>query len=116
MLHEYFSIQIDLEGRLVTLPSLLPNHVPDLDALPSFLLRIGTEVNWLEEEPCFHGIALELSRFYSSCPSCELSDHGAVSDSYARAVQHVLFPCMKQMLIPSSVMGSDGSLVEVLVF
>ena len=45
MLDEYLSISIDKDGRLCTLPSILLNHVPDLDALPTFILRLGTEVN-----------------------------------------------------------------------
>lgn len=113
MLDEYFSITIDPEGRLSTLPCLLPNHIPDLDGLPSLILRLGTEVNWLEEEPCFHDVASELSRFYSSCLSVETGEHGTVSGGYARLMQHVIYPCVKQMLIPSSTLGSDGSLIEV---
>eukprot|EP00656_Telonema_subtile_P025407 TRINITY_DN27482_c0_g1_i3.p1 TRINITY_DN27482_c0_g1~~TRINITY_DN27482_c0_g1_i3.p1 ORF type:complete len:394 (-),score=49.16 TRINITY_DN27482_c0_g1_i3:265-1446(-) len=113
MLDEYFSISIDPEGRLSTLPCLLPNHIPDLDGLPSFILQIGTEVNWLEEEPCFHDIASQLATFYSSCLSSETGEHGAVSNAHSRLVQHVIFPGVKQTLIPSSTLGSDGSLIEV---
>jgi DNA mismatch repair protein Mlh1 C-terminus len=29
-------------------------------ALPMFLLRLATDVDWMEEQPCFAGIATEL--------------------------------------------------------
>jgi len=113
MLDEYLSISIDEDGRLCTLPSVLLNHVPDLDALPTFILRLGTEVNWLEEEPCFHDLAREVAQFYSSRPCSVAGKHGAVDNSYGRLVQHVLFPAFKKSLMPATSMGTDGCLVEV---
>lgn len=71
------------------------------------------QVNWLEEEPCFYDIATQLSSMYASQPSCVTEAHGATSDQYTFMIQHVLFPAFKQMLIPSTNMGSDGSFVEV---
>ena len=44
MLEEYFAITIDASGLLSSMPILMPNHTPDLDALPLFILRLGTEV------------------------------------------------------------------------
>ena len=44
MLKEYFNIQIDDDGNLVGLPLLIDNYVPDIDALATFILRLGTEV------------------------------------------------------------------------
>jgi DNA mismatch repair protein MLH1 len=47
MLKEYFNIQIDDDGNLVGLPLLIDNYVPDIDALATFILRLGTEVQRL---------------------------------------------------------------------
>lgn len=44
MLADYFSLQIDENGYLKTLPLLLEDHVPNLNELPMFVLRLATEV------------------------------------------------------------------------
>ena len=43
MLNEYFGIGIQ-NGHLLTLPMLLDKYVPRLAGLPTFLLRLATEV------------------------------------------------------------------------
>ena len=44
MLREYFAVEIDSDGMLQSLPSLLPNYVPPLAQLPNFVVRLGSEV------------------------------------------------------------------------
>ena len=44
MLLDYFSMEIDQEGQLLSLPLLLEGYVPCLHELPMFVLRIATEV------------------------------------------------------------------------
>lgn len=65
MLQEYFSMEIDSEGRLCTLPYLLDQYVPDMEGLPMFVLRLGAEVEWGDEKECFDTFARELARFYA---------------------------------------------------
>jgi DNA mismatch repair protein MLH1 len=70
MLDEYFRIGFDTaadegHGALISLPDLLPSYTPSPAALPLFLLRLATEVDWEEEQPCFEGVATELGLFYS---------------------------------------------------
>ncbi|CAG8519047.1 7645_t:CDS:10 [Paraglomus brasilianum] len=83
MLLEYFSITITEDGQLVTLPLLLKNYVPKMDKLPSFLLRLGTEVNWEVEIECLETISRELGLFYAPEPpdSDEEEDHTDGNDS-----------------------------------
>ena len=50
MLDEYFSLKIDAEGRLRTLPMLLPGYEPPSDALPMLLLGLGVRVRYKEWE------------------------------------------------------------------
>jgi DNA mismatch repair protein MLH1 len=45
MLLEYFSITIDQQGNLWTLPVLLRDYRPNLDKLPQFLMGVAKEVN-----------------------------------------------------------------------
>ena len=65
MLDDYFSMEIDEDGCLATLPMLAEDHVPPLSALPIFIMRLITEVNWDEEEACFHTFCRETARFYA---------------------------------------------------
>ena len=44
MLLDYFSMEIDCEGQLLTLPLLLDGYVPNLNGLSMFVLRLATEV------------------------------------------------------------------------
>ena len=53
MLKDYFSFEVDQEGRILTLPMLLHSHSPNLDRLPLFLVRLATEVS-LESTPPPH--------------------------------------------------------------
>ena len=61
MLDDYFSLEIDKDGNLHTIPQLLEGYIPFFGGLPIFLLRLATEVNWDEEEACFQNLAEELS-------------------------------------------------------
>jgi len=46
MLKEYFEMEVNEKGELVSLPLILKGYLPNLDKLPMFLLRLGTEVNF----------------------------------------------------------------------
>lgn len=45
MLKDYFSLEINDAGELVTIPLLLKGYMPCLGKLPSFLLRLGPNVS-----------------------------------------------------------------------
>lgn len=64
MLKEYFSLDIDDEGNLLTIPLLIKNYLPCMAKLPTFLLRLGPFVNWTDEEECFRTFLTELAAFY----------------------------------------------------
>lgn len=89
MLFEYFSLDIDSQGMLRTLPQLLPDHEPSIHSLPEFVFRLATEVNWEEEEPCFESVAQVLARWYG-----EMRYPGN-SEREALVLEHVLFPATK---------------------
>lgn len=94
-LRECFSIVVeqDAVGRIILkgLPVLLEGYTPSPHALPLFLLRIATEVNWEDEKRCFQGIGTELGRFYASIPT---------DDHIASHVRHSLFPALTSLLVP----------------
>ena len=45
MLSEYFALTISDSGLVESLPLLLRDYIPNLDNLPSFLMRLGPQVS-----------------------------------------------------------------------
>jgi len=66
MLKEYFMMEVSEEGNLLSLPLVLKGYLPNLDKLPLFLLRLGTEVDWNSEQSCFDVFCRELALFYAA--------------------------------------------------
>jgi len=64
MLKEYFSLEIDDDGNILTIPLLIKNYMPCMAKLPTFLLRLGPFVNWADEQECFRTFLTELAAFY----------------------------------------------------
>ncbi|KAH7484428.1 hypothetical protein KRP22_005597 [Phytophthora ramorum] len=89
MLAEYFSLDIDSQGMLRSLPQLLPDHEPSIHSLPEFVFHLATEVNWEEEEPCFENVAQVVARWYG-----EMRYPGN-AEREALVLEHVLFPATK---------------------
>ncbi|GAA6049587.1 hypothetical protein NBRC10513_005927 [Rhodotorula toruloides] len=103
MLDEYFSFSISDDGKIESLPLVLPGYSPDMNKLPLFLLRIGAHVDWEHEKPCFATFLRELAFFYSPAPSptAPPAPHSQDQvDAQKRTIQHVLFPAAKQYLVP----------------
>ncbi|OUM62105.1 hypothetical protein PIROE2DRAFT_29196, partial [Piromyces sp. E2] len=103
MLLEYFSITIDSKGYLETLPILLKGYNPNMDKLPGFLLRLGIECNWEEEQECFRTVSQEISIFYST--EAPILDNNTKNNDTKKDstmaqfywnVQHVIFPAFKK--------------------
>jgi len=66
LLKDYFNIHINEHTQqLEALPYLVERYIPDLDALPLFLVRLTTNVDWTVEEECFDSICRELATFYA---------------------------------------------------
>ena len=108
MLKEYFSIGITRNNSnricLDSLPILLDGYEPSPHAVPLFLLRLATEVNWTEEKPCFFGICQELASFYAQLPS---------GDDHSLLVRHTIFPAVSALLSPSKDISQSESFIVV---
>lgn len=118
MLDDYFSLKIDENGDVITIPALLEGYVPFLGNLPIFLLRLATEVNWDEEEACFKSLADELARFYSvSIDEASQYDNkqhqensndvGNKRDDWMSIFEHNLYPAIKAKLWPNKTCSKD---------
>ncbi|KAI0646384.1 DNA mismatch repair protein MutL [Trametes meyenii] len=128
MLNEYFSLNISEDGLVETLPLLLRDYTPNLDKLPLFLMRLGPQVEWTDEQACFDSFLRELALFY--VPEPLISDHdpgdGKTGDkedgdeagekqrekATLWQVQHVLFPAMARYLVPPKTL-LDRDVVQV---
>jgi DNA mismatch repair protein MutL len=130
MLEEYFSIKFVLKNEaqlesdegillLTGLPIILDGHSPSQQALPLFLLRLATEVDWSEEQPCFEGICTELGRYYAEVPVWKQAINQIgnklelIDDEEKKYVQHTLFPALRYLLVPPKEFANDGSFLKL---
>ncbi|XP_024542568.1 LOW QUALITY PROTEIN: DNA mismatch repair protein MLH1 [Selaginella moellendorffii] len=67
-LRECFSIDIDDNGNVCTLPLIVEQHTPDMDRLPLFALHLSKSVDCDVEDECFEAVARALSEFYALHP------------------------------------------------
>lgn len=140
MLEEYFSIKLEkvqvynkekqkvTSLRVTGLPILLDGHSPQPHGLPLFLLRLATEVDWSDEEPCFKGVCTELASFYSELPYAastametnkdddEDNDTNKtniefIDDEAKQYIKHTLFPAISYLLVPPKRFGGNSGAV-----
>lgn len=71
-------------------------------------MRLATEVEWNTEIECFESFARETATYYSLIPfySCPESE-------WKWTVEFVLFPALKQYLIPPHSFTRNNSLLQV---
>ncbi|KAJ8682995.1 hypothetical protein QAD02_018787 [Eretmocerus hayati] len=105
MLSQYFSIYIDKNGCLKSLPILLENYLPSQSAIPLFILRLSTEVNWKKEQPCFRDICRETAMLYSQVD--------ITNDSWKHVTEHILYSAIKESLLPPEDFLHDSTILEI---
>ena len=131
MLHEYWSIIINDDGCLETLPQVIENYIPDMSRLPIFLYSLVINVDWQNEGECFEGVARRISEFYGPQPPIlpppqHVPDSGSSSttsgtqsssqdrhQTYEWTLQFRILPAVKQLLYPPKSFGQDGTFVQV---
>ncbi|KAK9687085.1 DNA mismatch repair protein Mlh1 [Basidiobolus ranarum] len=117
MLLEYFGMDINEEGMLTKLPLIIKGYAPNLDKLPMFFLRLGTEVDWETEKGCFTSLAREIAIFYSTEPPAllegEKQRNKAGKERYRWEVEHLIFPAIKGHFIPPTNLTEGNCVVQV---
>uniref|UniRef100_A0A0C3UA54 DNA mismatch repair protein S5 domain-containing protein n=1 Tax=Guillardia theta (strain CCMP2712) TaxID=905079 RepID=A0A0C3UA54_GUITC len=123
MLDVYFAMKFDDQNETIcSLPELIDNLLPPMELLPMFLLRLAIQVDWTNEEKCFHTIAKELADFYMNRSGGEGNDREASAESQAEklrnaewswTMQHVMFPSIRFLLQPPKSFSDDGSVVQL---
>ena len=114
MLNEYFSIEIIVNdedwklSRIKSIPLLLKDYNPPLSKLPFFLYRLGTQVNWENEQECLDEVLKQLALFYIPpiIERVEENDSEYLKSRYAAEMHeltdimdHVIFPVIKRRLL-----------------
>ncbi|KIJ63138.1 hypothetical protein HYDPIDRAFT_93204 [Hydnomerulius pinastri MD-312] len=112
MLSEYFAMNISPEEEVLSLPHLLKEYTPDLNKLPTFLMRLGPQVQWQSEQECFDTFMRELAYFYSPSPSTFIPSSSSGDTTQEKSAtwqtEHVLFQALRKFLIaPKSLLEND---------
>ncbi|CAJ0597787.1 unnamed protein product [Cylicocyclus nassatus] len=123
MLNDYFSLQIARplgtqsgdeglrELTLLTVPSVIDGYMPQMEGLPALMLALVKNVNWEEEEACFHDVSRALAEFFvmkeEFCQDEALSGLEGGKVSWISLVRDVLIPRVKSHLVPSDTLR-DG--------
>ncbi|KAJ0170820.1 hypothetical protein K1T71_013592 [Dendrolimus kikuchii] len=110
MLQEYFSLEISEQGELVSLPLLLDGHTPFLGALPTYVVRLVTEVNWESEKECFDTFSRQTAIFYSQ-PNPDPTKEIQMQEY--RTQEHVIFPAIRKYFLPPSSFVSNGAILQI---
>lgn len=124
MLLEYFSFEVSPAGDLVSLPLLVKGYTPSMAKLPRFLLHLGPNVNWNEEQPCFESFLKELANFYvpeslpavpggQGAPEEDIPEEVRKRRQHVRyAVEHIFFPAFKARLVATNALMEGGGVLE----
>lgn len=107
MLRDYFSITINSDCQLETLPSIVPCYSPLMSQLPLFIIRMATEINYDDEKSCFKSIAQELAKFYKT-----LSVTSSLR-TMEYLMETIIYPEIKKKLLPPKQCLSDGSFLRL---
>lgn len=108
MLDDYFRIKI--RGHmLLSMPDILPGYEPSFSALPLFINRLATEINWDFEYDCIFGILDELSMLYAIHD--EDSTDNELEESMKKMIANVIMPEIKtEAFMPNASLINDGCL------
>lgn len=120
MLQDYFSMEIDEQGSIYTLPLVLDDYIPDLEGLPLLVLRLATEVNWDSEKECFETFSREMSNFYAMQKSLFISPDEETDEtdatnrsSWKWTTEHVIFPALRNLFYPPKKFAEDSSVLQI---
>ncbi|XP_063629903.1 DNA mismatch repair protein Mlh1 [Cydia splendana] len=110
MLLEYFSLELSSDGQLLALPLLLDNHTPFMGALPTYLVRLVTEVNWDSEKECFDTFSRQTAIFYCQ-PNPDTTTESVKSEHWKQ--EHVIFPAIRRNFLPPTSFVSNGAILQI---
>ncbi|XP_049880594.1 DNA mismatch repair protein Mlh1 [Pectinophora gossypiella] len=110
MLFEYFSLEMNADGELLALPLLLDGHTPFMGVLPTYLVRLVTEVNWDSEKECFDSFSRQTAIFYSQ-PNPDTNPEVMKTEHWKQ--EHVIFPAIRRYFLPPTSFVSNGAILQI---
>ncbi|RCN41683.1 hypothetical protein ANCCAN_12353 [Ancylostoma caninum] len=116
MLNDYFSVQISRPAyaeqgadglrqlALVTLPSVIDGHTPQMEGLPALVMSLVKDVDWEEEEACFDSVSRALAEFFvikeEFCDGDKISGLEGGGAPWLAVIRDLLVPRVKSHLVP----------------
>lgn len=97
MLKDYVSLHFTSQ-EILTIPNIVPEHVPNLVFLGKFLVDVANRVNFSSEQACFHDLGFCIADLYSRPPH-NLKD-SLVHKRYHHFIETKLYDAIKKYLIP----------------
>ncbi|XP_049850521.1 DNA mismatch repair protein Mlh1-like isoform X2 [Schistocerca gregaria] len=109
LMEDYYSVQISSDGYIKTLPEVIDGLVPfAMDGLAMFVLRLYTEVGWIEEKESLERIARELALLYA-LPDYAEDEDGQIDHQMAWSVEHQLLPSLRVRFMPPTAFVNSGA-------
>jgi hypothetical protein len=84
-----FAIEV-ADGCLLAMPEIVRGYMPSYAALPLFVCRLPTQVDWSDSEAATRGIASELAMLYALLPE----EEGPTAKRVLEEFRHVVLPDM----------------------
>lgn len=115
MLMEYFSVEIDEDQNLKSIPLLLDGYIPFLENLPEGILRLGTDVNYEDEKECFKSFSRVLAKFYAIPIDIQEDSPFKQEDEkpWKWIVEHVIYSASKKILLPPKRFAEDSTVLQI---
>lgn len=110
MLKDYLNLQFTHQ-EILTIPNIVPGHVPNLVFLGKFLIDIANQVNFSDEQSCFKDLGLCLADFYSRPPH-NLKD-SRIHMKYHQLVETSLYEAIKKYLIPPDFLFRPENICQI---
>lgn len=87
----------------------LDKYLPEQTALPLYVLRLASEVNWGEEKDCFKTFCRETAMFYS-----EIKENDSVTEyNWKWTIQHVIYPAVKECFLPPRKFLENAAVLQI---
>lgn len=107
---DYFKLTLE-EGRIITIPSIIPDHIPNLVFLGRLLIQLVNDVDYTEERKCLHRIGRLFADFYSE-PPANLKD-STVQKQYHDLIVKKLYPALKNYLLMPEWLFSKENICQI---
>lgn len=88
---------------------VLDGYIPDALSLPTYLIRLATEVHWETEKECFESFSRETAAFYSNV-SEDVDENGK---TWKWITEYVLYPAIKDFFIPPKGFAENAAILEI---